>query len=134
MGKKRGFHLSARQGYNRELLSGSQAPGPTWGTTRSAVPPAQRTGHPLGTDSKGPGVAPWSVFRGHWRQSNSLGSYRVRFLSSTLSCATALEESTAGRDYRTMESEWFALAGTFKNHLIPTSPRGQGHLPLSPVA
>lgn len=92
-GERRGFHLSARQGYETELLRGSQTPGATWSMTRGAVPLAKHAGQPFGIGSKGPSVVSWSVFRGHWRQSNSSGSYRVRFLSSTLSCTRALQES-----------------------------------------
>lgn len=129
MGKRRGFQLSARQGCGRELLlSGSL--GATWGTTRGAISPAWHVGHPLGTGSKSPSAASWSMFRVHWRQGNTLGSCRVRFLSSTLSCTRALQ---ALQDHRTMESKWFESVGTFKNHLIPTLPHGQGHLPFNLV-
>lgn len=50
------FHLSARQGYDAELLTCSQAPGATWGRAGGAVPPAQQAVHPLDTGSKGPGM------------------------------------------------------------------------------
>jgi len=50
----RGFHLSARQGYDGELLTGSQAPGVTWGRTGGEVPPAQQEVHPLDTGGEGP--------------------------------------------------------------------------------